>query len=255
VRMPILEKLTQPSQARHWTDSIPLEFHYTAGVAGEEFRRELRDNGRFLVSKCSKCKSTYIPARMYCPECFIEMKDQFPIDKPGYVYSFTCVNKNRSGSDTDSPVTVGLVKFEGVKGGIIHLLAAEDPDSVSIGMKVTPSLKNLGERTGAITDILAFKPISTVPSKITVEGGRAERQDVGKVDDQARSLLHSIEESGYPVEEDEMTISSLRSKIGKGELLTREEDKLLRRLGDKAREWRKAVKSSSETEPGDTLSG
>src|SRR2546425_1011048 len=87
--MPILEKLTQPSQARHWTDSIPLEFHYTAGVAGEQFRRELRDNGRFLVSKCSKCKSTYIPARMYCPSCFIEMKDQVPIDKPGYVYSFT----------------------------------------------------------------------------------------------------------------------------------------------------------------------
>src|SRR2546427_7532868 len=75
--MPILERLAQPSQARHWTDSIPLEFHYTAGVAGEEFRRELRDNGRFLVSKCSKCKSTYIPARMYCPSCFIEMKDQF----------------------------------------------------------------------------------------------------------------------------------------------------------------------------------
>src|SRR5439155_12448352 len=74
--MPILEKLAQPGQARHWTDSIPLEFHYTAGVAGEEFRRELRDNGRFLVSKCSKCKSTYIPARMYCPSCFIEMKDQ-----------------------------------------------------------------------------------------------------------------------------------------------------------------------------------
>jgi hypothetical protein len=52
-----------------------------------------------------------------------------------------------------------------------------------------------------------------------------------------------------------MTISTLRNKIGKGELLTREEDRLLHRLGDKAREWRKAVKSSSETEPTDTLSG
>jgi uncharacterized OB-fold protein len=256
--MPILEKLAQPSQARHWTDSIPLEFHYTAGVAGEEFRRELRDNGRFLVSKCSKCKSTYIPARMYCPSCFIEMKDQFPIDKPGYVYSFTSVNRDRAGADTDSPRTVGLVKFEGIKGGIVHLLDVDDPDRVSIGMKVTPSLKNSPERTGAITDILAFKPVSTGLSKVTkvtIVGGAVERGGVGTSDDQARSLLHSIEESGYPIEEDEMTISALRSKIGKGELLTREEDRLLHRLGDKAREWRKAVKSSSETEPGDTLSG
>jgi uncharacterized OB-fold protein len=253
--MPILEKLAQPGQARHWTDSIPLEYHYTAGVAGEEFRRELRDNGRFLVSKCSKCKSTYIPARMYCPDCFIEMKDQFPIEKPGYVYSFTMVNRDRSGADIELPTTVGLVKFEGVKGGIVHLLDVDDPDRVSIGMKVTPSLKNMSERTGAITDILAFKPISTGPSKITVETGKAEKEDEGRTDDQARSLLRSIEESGYPIEENETTISSLRSKISKGELLTHEEDRLLRRLGDKAREWRKAVKSSSETEPGDTLSG
>jgi len=253
--MPILEKLVQPGQARRWTDSIPLEYHYTAGVAGEEFRRELRDNGRFLVSKCSRCKSTYIPARMYCPDCFIEIKDQFPIDNPGYVYSFTTVTGDRSGSDTGSPITVGLMKFEGVKGGIVHLLDVEDADSVSFGMKVTPSFKVLAERTGAITDILAFKPISTGGSKMTVDNGRADRQGAGKTDDQARSLLRSIEESGYPIEEEEMTISSLRSKIGKGELLTREEYTLLHILGNKAREWRKAVKSSSETEPADTLSG
>jgi len=206
--MPILEKLVQPSQARHWTDSIPLEYHYTAGVAGEEFRRELRDNGRFLVSKCSKCKNTYIPARMYCPNCFVEMKDQFPIDKPGYLYSFTSVNRNRSGADADFPIIVGLVKFEGVKGGIVHLLDTEDPDSVSIGMKVTPSFKNLPERTGAITDILAFKPTSTGLGKMTIEGGRAERQGAGRTDDQARSLLRSIEDSGYPIEEDETTTVS-----------------------------------------------
>jgi uncharacterized protein len=253
--MPILEKLAQSKQARHWTDSIPLEYHYTAGVAGEEFRRELRDNGRFLVSKCSKCKNTYIPARMYCPSCFIEMKDQFPIDKPGYVYSFTSVNRDRSGADSELPITVGLVKFEGVKGGIVHMLDAIDPDQIAIGMKVAPSLKNSSERTGAITDILSFKPVAAGPSKMAGEGGITRKQGGGTGDDQARSLLHSIEESGYPIEEDEMTISSLRSKIGKGETLTREEDKLLHRLGEKAREWRKAVKSSSETEPADTLSG
>jgi hypothetical protein len=192
---------------------------------------------------------------MYCPSCFIEMKDQFPIDKPGFVYSFTSVNRDRSGADTELPITVGLVKFEGVKGGIVHLLDVDDPDRVSIGMKVTPSLKNPSDRTGAVTDILAFKPVSTGPSKMAVEGGTTQRHGVGSRDDQDRSLLHSIEESGYPIEEDEMTISSLRNKIGRGELLTREEDWLLRRLGDKAREWRKAVKSSSETEPADTLSG
>src|SRR6266581_3795082 len=111
--MPILEKISQPSQARHWTDSIPLEYHYTAGVAGEAFRRELKENGRFLSSKCAQCKSTYIPARMFCPACFIEITDDAPLEETG---------------------------------------------KVSFGMKVVPVLKDRRERTGALTDIVAFKP-------------------------------------------------------------------------------------------------
>ena len=250
--MPILEKLIQPSEARHWPGSIPLEFHYTAGVAGEEFRRELRDNGRFLVSKCFKCKSTYVPARMYCPDCFIEMKDQFPIDKPGYVYSFTVVNRKRSGEESNSPITVGLVKFDGVKGGIVHLLDVDGPTEASIGTKVTHVLRDSSKRVGAITDILGFKPISSRSAKTRetpVETGTTAKET------QDRMLLRAIDESGYPIDEEPAMMANLRSKIGRGDLLTAQEDKLLHRLGDKSREWRKAVKSSAETDVTDTLPG
>lgn len=151
--MPILEKITQPMQARHWTDSIPLEFHYTAGVAGEKFRLELKENGRFLVSKCAKCKTSYIPARMFCPSCFIEIKDTHVLDAPGYVYSYTTVNRNRNAEPADQ-ITLALVKFEGVTGGIVHRV---ENSEVSFGMKVVPVLKSAGQRTGALTDIIMFK--------------------------------------------------------------------------------------------------
>ncbi len=157
--MPVLEKLSQLSQARHWNDSIPLEYHYTAGVAGEEFRRELRDNGRFLAAKCSKCKNTYVPARLFCPQCFIEMKDLFPIHKPGYIYSFTNVSKNRNGLENGQPTIVVLVKFESVKGGIVHRLQVNSPEEAKIGMPVEPVLKAKENRTGALTDITAFKAV------------------------------------------------------------------------------------------------
>src|SRR5881628_2016535 len=77
--MAILEKIVKSEDAKHWADSIPLEFHYTAGVAGEEFLRELKDNGRLIASKCPKCKNSYVPARMYCATCFIETKDRHNI--------------------------------------------------------------------------------------------------------------------------------------------------------------------------------
>jgi uncharacterized protein len=156
--MPILEKITQSSQARHWTDSIPLEYHYTAGVAGEAFRRELKENGRFLSSKCDKCKTTYIPARMFCPSCFIEIKENTPLDTLGYVYSHTTVNRNRTGEPIREPLTIALIKFEGVKGGIVHRLQADEPNSVGFGTKVVPIIKESRERTGALTDIIAFRP-------------------------------------------------------------------------------------------------
>jgi uncharacterized protein len=157
--MPILEKITQPLLARHWTDSIPLEYHYTAGVAGEAFRRELKKSGRFLSSKCAECKTTYVPARMFCPSCFIEIKDNAPLEKPGYIYSHTTVSHNRAGEPTSEHLTMALIKFEGVKGGIVHRLQVDQSNSVSFGMKVVPILKDENERTGALTDIIAFKPL------------------------------------------------------------------------------------------------
>jgi uncharacterized protein len=155
--MPILEKINRPREARHWTDSIPLEYHYTGGVAGEEFRRELKENGRFLSSKCANCKTVYIPARMFCPSCFVEIKENNPLAKLGFVYSYTTVSHNRAGEPLNEPLTLALVKFEGVKGGIVHRLQADQPNDVSFGMKVVPILKDQGQRTGALTDIIAFK--------------------------------------------------------------------------------------------------
>jgi uncharacterized OB-fold protein len=155
----MLEKINQASQARHWTDSIPLEFHYTTGVAGQEFARELKEHGRFLSSKCKKCKTSYVPARMFCPKCFLEIKEQIPIEKPGYVYSFTKVEKNRTGDKLDEPLSVVLVKFEGVEGGIVHQMNMSNSSEVSFGTQVEPVLKPIGERTGALTDILEFRPV------------------------------------------------------------------------------------------------
>src|SRR6267378_4506785 len=133
--MPILEKITQPSQARRWTDCIPLEYHYTAGVAGEEFRRELKENGRFLSSKCAKCKTTYIPARMFCPSCFVEIKENTPLEKWGYVYSHTTVNRKKTRKPIEEPLTGALNKFEGSKGWKIHRLQVDNQNIVSFGTK------------------------------------------------------------------------------------------------------------------------
>ena len=93
---------------------------------------------------------------MFCPSCFVEMKETRTLDEPGYVYSYTTVNRNRTG-EKNEPVTLALVKYDGVKGGIVHRLDNTAADSVAFGMKVLPILKTEAERNGALTDIIAFK--------------------------------------------------------------------------------------------------
>ena len=44
--------------------------------------------------------------------------------------------------------------------GIMHMLGEVDPKDLKIGMKVKAVWKKAEERTGAITDILYFKPVA-----------------------------------------------------------------------------------------------
>jgi len=251
--MPILEKINQHSRALHWTDSIPLEYHYTAGVAGEEFRRELRDHGKFLTSKCPKCKTSYLPARMFCPTCFVETKDRSTINKPGYVYSYTAVSKDRSGKRLQTPVVVAMVKFDNVTGGIVHRLEDADPEKVTIGLKVEPMLKDSANRTGALTDILYFRPAAG--SGRRPSASKNESQEQGSVDSRLGGLLEMIDDSGYPIGEEESSLSPIREKVENGLQLSKQEDDFLHGLADKAREWHRAEKVSAQTEPENTMSG
>jgi len=87
------------------------------------------------------------------------MKETRPLDGTWQVYSFTTVSRDRAGTKCNRLMTIGLVKIEGAKGGIVHILKAEDPAGITIGMKVAPVLKSHTERTGALSDILHFKAI------------------------------------------------------------------------------------------------
>jgi hypothetical protein len=54
--------------------------------------------------------------------------------------------------------------------GILHMLGEVGPDDVKIGMKVRAVWKKPEDRTGAITDILYFKPIRAAASKKPAAG-------------------------------------------------------------------------------------
>ncbi len=157
--MTILEKTENADQALQWKDNIPTKYLYSYGIAGERFFREIKDKGRLTGAKCKFCGATYLPPRLYCEECFSELKEWSPIETEGKIYTFTVTHRALDGTILQEPETVALIRFQGVKGGLIHKLGNLGKKHVTIGMTVKPRFKPKPKRVGSILDIEYFEPV------------------------------------------------------------------------------------------------
>ena len=68
-------------------------------------------------------------------------------------------------------------------------------------------------------------------------------------------LIRIIEDSKVPLGEEESKLQRIKAKVEHDEVLSKEDEAILSRLVEKANEWQKGLKSSSDTEPEDTMSG
>ena len=68
-------------------------------------------------------------------------------------------------------------------------------------------------------------------------------------------LIRTIEDSDIPLGEEEPKLQKIKGKVEHDEQLSREDEAFLTRLVERAIEWQKGLKSSSDTEPEDTMSG
>ena len=69
------------------------------------------------------------------------------------------------------------------------------------------------------------------------------------------ALIRIIEDSEIPLGEEESRLQKIKGKVEHDEQLSREDEAFLTRLVERANEWQKGLKSSSDTEPEDTMSG
>ena len=68
-------------------------------------------------------------------------------------------------------------------------------------------------------------------------------------------LIRIIEDSKVPLEEEESKLQKIKGKVEHYEQPSQEDEVFLTRLLERANEWEKGLKSSSDTEPEDTLPG
>jgi uncharacterized OB-fold protein len=152
----VWEKVSDPDKAQRLYGSIPVYHRYTLGVAGERFFKALRDEKVILASRCPKCGDAFVPPKIYCERCFEETTDWFPVSDVGYVKNFTIMHYSLDEEPLGEPEIIGVIGWEGVRGGLVHRIGGIAPQQVETGMSLEPAWAD--QRQGSISDIAYFAP-------------------------------------------------------------------------------------------------
>ena len=156
--MTFTERTRDPRAYRHWPGNIEADYIYTSGVAGERFFRELRDHGRLLGTRCTKCGTRWVPPKLFCEECFVEVQEWVELPEQGRVAATCVVRVDPHERLLPAPEVWGLIRFTGFEGGFVHRLLLP-ANRARAGLAVRAVLRPLDSRTGVITDIAGFAPV------------------------------------------------------------------------------------------------
>jgi uncharacterized OB-fold protein len=151
--MPLADRLEAVDEMRFWTDTIPLRYEYTAGLAGEKFLRGLQE-GRILASRCSKCGRKYLPPKSYCVDCFVKIGTFVEVGPLGTVASLAESHVGFDGGRRARPVTFAYITFKGTTGGIVHRVSGR---GLAVGSTVKPRFRPKSNRSGSLLDIEEFR--------------------------------------------------------------------------------------------------
>jgi uncharacterized OB-fold protein len=139
-----------------------IEYKYAAGPYISKFLEGLKEKKIFGI-KCNSCKRVYVPPRMFCERCYVELNDWVEVKETGTLETFIVVYRKFYGLP-DPPYALGLIKLDGASESFLHYLGEVDlsrpekiPEILKQGQKVIAIWNE--ERKGSILDIKYFKPL------------------------------------------------------------------------------------------------
>ncbi len=159
--MAILERNSNNTKNRFWDSEdkfFPVKNRYTAGVAGQKFLKELKENGKIYGTRCENCGITFVPAKLYCERCFARLDDKknwTDVGTAGTLFAYTVARKEKDGTSKKEPAVIAAIKI--ADGILLHYLEGVKPEEIRIGMDVTAVMKPKKDRTGSMMDIKCFK--------------------------------------------------------------------------------------------------
>ena len=139
---------------------LPYELAY--GETWTRFFEGLSEK-KIYGNTCPKCSRILVPARAFCPRCFVDMGKWKEVSQEGTVIAWCYTNYKYYGMPTEPPFIGALIRLNGTDVNFLHLLGGFDLSNfdeakkiVKSGMKVKAEWSD--DRKAHIMDIKYFKP-------------------------------------------------------------------------------------------------
>jgi uncharacterized OB-fold protein len=157
---PLSEDQFQQGKVLFNHDQLRGRYAWDTGIAIGSYLAGLRE-GVLIGSKCSTCRKVVIPPRILCEWCFHPMEEYVALSDTGVVNTFSLCYVTWDVQRITNPEIPAVIDIDGASPGhgILHKLGEVEPQEVHIDLRVRAVWKPSDERTGAITDILYFKPV------------------------------------------------------------------------------------------------
>lgn len=144
---------------------VRLPYRLAYGETWTKFFEGMKEE-KIYGSLCPKCERVLVPARSFCPRCFVDTDQWVEVSQEGTLVCWVLVNYRYFAQPIEPPFISALIHLDGTHTNLIHLVGGVDLTSldtvtakVKNGMKVKAVWEE--EKLGGILDIKHFAPVSS----------------------------------------------------------------------------------------------
>jgi len=144
-------------------NDVALPYKWALGRTWTRFFDGLKEE-KILGTKCLQCGKTFVPARSFCPDCFVSEMEWVEAAQEGAIVTWTLVDAEYDGQTRKPPYVIALVKLAGTDCCINHYVGGIDlSDLKKVRQKLKEGAKVKAvwspDKKADIHDIAYFAPV------------------------------------------------------------------------------------------------
>jgi len=140
-----------------------LPYRFSVGPVFNRFYDGLKEE-KILGNQCPECGKTLVPARTFCPACFVDMGEWREVSQEGQVISWTLVKDAFLGMPLNPPFIGALIRLDGTDCNLLHLIGGIPlNDTGAVRSRIKPGSRVRAvwndKKKGHMLDIKYFEPV------------------------------------------------------------------------------------------------